>query len=69
MTGKTFEGCDLGNESDRSVWSVLDPKDLSQHKDISREEFERLYLVQWVGGSKKVERYQLNDRPFRHIFT
>lgn len=69
MTEKTFEGCDFGGKSDRSVWSVFDPNDLSRHIDISREEFERLYLVQWVGGSQKVERFQLNDRPFSHIFT
>ena len=69
MTEKTIEGCDLAGGKDRAVWSVLNPNDLSQHKEITCEEFERLYLCQWLGGSQKVERYQLNDRPFKYIFT
>lgn len=57
MTEKTIEGCDFGGGLDRSVWSVLDPNDLSQHKEVTREEFERLYLVQWAGGVKKLNEF------------
>lgn len=60
---------DLANGKDRAVWSVLNPNGLPQHKEITREEFERLYLCQWVGGSQKVQGLVLNDRPFNHIFT